>query len=350
MEQALVTIPAQTALQAFTTDRAIDPFLAKVREQIDGFTADVSTPKGRKEIASFAFRIAQTKARLEDVGKALADEQKAIPKKIDASRKLVRDTLDGWRDEVRAPLTRWEEAEAARVAGHRASIASVAQAATPHATVALTREAIAEVEAFVIGPACQEFEAEYARTKDETLRSLRAQVVDLERREAEQVELVRLRAEADAQAASERDERIRAEAAEAERTKAARAAEEERLRVEREAEAERARVEAAAKAERDAAERRERALQQEAEDARRRAAEAERQAAETERRLRDEAEAKARQEAAAAAAREANKRRCARINNEAVAALVAGGVDPENARAAIVLIARRAVPLVTIQY
>src|SRR5579864_8872674 len=97
VEQGLVVVPSMdSALVVFTQIGpdgdafGVDPLLAMIRERIDAFEApEPDTAKGRKEIASFAHKIVQSKTALEEVGKALADEAKAIPKKIDASRRKV---------------------------------------------------------------------------------------------------------------------------------------------------------------------------------------------------------------------------------------------------------------------
>jgi colicin import membrane protein len=346
----LVTIPAQTALQVFTTDGAMEPFLARVRQEIDGFTPDITTAKGRKAVAAMAYKVSQTKSYLEGVGKALAAEQKLIPGKIDACRARVRNTLDGWRDEVRKPLTDWELAEEARVFRHRSAIAEMYGQPAAATSAEEIAAAIASTEAFVIGPDLEEFTAEYAMAKDTALRELRAKLVERQRLDAEEAERARLQREAEERAAAEREERIRAEAVAAERARAEREAAEERDRVEREAAAERrrveaeaARVEAAAQAERDAADRRERDLRLQAEEANRRAAE-------TELRVKREAEDEAKRIADEAARREADTRRRGKVNREAVAALVACGVPEELAKLAVTMIARRAVPHVAITY
>ena len=84
-EHEIVTIPRADALQVYTTPGAIDPYLGKIKTEVDGFLAlgmTVETDKGRKAIRSMAFRMARTRAALENIGKALADEVKAIPKKV----------------------------------------------------------------------------------------------------------------------------------------------------------------------------------------------------------------------------------------------------------------------------
>ena len=102
-----------TALQLFS-ENGLDPVLDKIKEEIDKFVPDVETDKGRKEIASFARKIASSKVFIENAGKELVSGMKAKAKLIDNERKRSRDTLDQWRDEVRKPLTDYEAAEAAR--------------------------------------------------------------------------------------------------------------------------------------------------------------------------------------------------------------------------------------------
>ncbi len=346
----LVTIPSQTALQVFTTDGAIDPFLARVRQEVENFTADVTTSKGRAEIRAMAFRIVKTKTALEAVGKALATEAKLVPGKIDACRRSTWAILEEMHDTLRKPLTEWEQAEEARKSKHRSAIAALYAMPKTVASADEITAAIASTEAFVIGPDLEEFTAEYAMAKDTALREMREKLVERRRLDAEQAERERVRREAEAQAAHEREERIRAEAVAAERARAEREAAEAREQVERKAEAERqrvraeaARAEAAAQAERDAADRRERDLRFQAEAA-------ERRSAETELRVKREAKEEAARVAAEAARREADTRRRRKVNREAVAALVAGGIAEEAATLAVTMIARRAVPYIAITY
>jgi hypothetical protein len=356
-----LTVPEGRALAFFTTPNAVDPVLAAIRKEIDGFSANVSTAKGRKEIASMAHKISQSKSYLESVGKDLAAAQKEIPKKIDAARKKIRDTLDAWRDEVRAPLTEWEQAEERRVAKHREAIALLGGRGDGFSSSVDLKRALACVEDVEIGPACEEFEAEYARAKDSARARLTAAIAAAEKREAEQAELERLRKEAAEREARERDERIAREAAERARQEEHRKAAEEIERREAAARAEKEAIEAKARAEREEAERREREAALKAEEQRlaaeRREIELRRRAEEAEQRARD-AEARAKREAEEArardereaVARQADKEHRAKINRAAFAAFVEGGLSDEAALIAVTLIAKRAIPNVTINY
>ncbi|MEG7359988.1 hypothetical protein [Pseudomonas citronellolis] len=347
----IALVPKENALQVYSTENGLDPYLQQIRTEIDAFDPDVSTRKGREAIASIAHKVARSKTALDNIGKELVADLKEVPKKIDAERKRMRDLLDAWKDEVRRPLTEWEEAEAARVARHQGEIDKInLRLECRDLDSAELKANIAWLEGLAISEAWQEFEAEAARAKDKALIALREALLAREKFEAEQAELERLRAEAAAREQKEREERIAREAAEAERLAAERRAQEERDAT--------TRREAEAKA---AAERRELELKLQAEQAEREKVEAQRRAEQAER------DAQARVEAAAAAerqrqadeqarieretaAREADKAHKKTINNEALAALIAGGMPEECAKQAITLIAQRKVPHISINY
>ena len=81
---------------------------------------DVTTKKGRDAIASMAHKVARSKTYIDNAGKDLVADLKALPKQIDESRRVVRERLDALKDEVRRPLTEWE-AEQALIAAEEAA-------------------------------------------------------------------------------------------------------------------------------------------------------------------------------------------------------------------------------------
>lgn len=313
----------KTALDVFTSPDAIDPLLGSIREVIDAFKPDTSTAKGRKAIASMAYRVAQAKTRLDDEGKKLADQQKEIPKQIDKTRKRLRDTLDKWKDEVRAPLTEWEEREEKRISDHKAAVAWLqSYRDLPFSTASADlKERLAEVEDIAVGSACEEFVADYAAAKDEAIKALRERIHARTQVEVAEEEARRTREAEEARAAKERDLRLQEEAASAARRE----------------------VEERAQRERDEASRREEALRAEADAARRRAVEAEAAAA-----RRQEDETKRAADEAARRAADIELRR--RVNRSACEALVVGGLPEDMAKLCITLIASGRVPQVTINY
>lgn len=343
--QDLIVVPKETALTVFSSDSGLEPFMAKIRAEIDAFIPDVSTKKGRDSIASIAHKVAKSKTYLDGVGKELVAELKELPKKIDANRKQMRDTLDAWKEEVRRPLTDWESAEQARIAHHKAGIEWFRLRAEENSDLdsAELRASIEEVSARSVDASWEEFEAEAHRTKAAALESLAAALTLREKYEAEQAELARLRAEAEERERLDRERRIAEEAA----ARAKREAEEAAARQAAEAEAR-------ARAEREAAERRELELKLAAERAEREKAEAEQRAAraaqEAEERAKRQAEEQRQREEAEAAQREANKRHAAKVHNAIMAALIEGGIADDCAKSVVVLLAKRQVPHVSIQY
>lgn len=339
--ELIVLPPAESVRAVFTTPQGLDPYLQQIKARLDEFVPDTSTKKGREAIASIAYQVAKGKTAVDNLGKDLVAEMKKEPALVDAERKRWRDQMDAWKDEVRKPLTDWEEAEAAREAGHKAGIEWFQLRAKEHHDLdaAEIRASLAEVEAKAVDESWQEFEPEARSAKAKAMAALTAALAAREKYEAEQVELARLRQEAAAREQRDREEQIARDAA---------------ARAQREAEAK-------AQADRDAATRREQELQQANERAEREKAEAlqrEQQAvADADRRATEAVAAEQRRVAAQAEAdaqeakrREADKAHRQRINRAALDALVDGGLSEADAKTVITLIAKKAVPAVSITY
>jgi peptidoglycan DL-endopeptidase RipA len=365
----LVFIAPETALDVYTADKGIDPYLAKIKQEVDGFIPDISTKKGRDAIASMAYKVSQSKAYLDKTGKELVDKLKEQPKLVDATRKHVRDYLDALRDEVRKPLTDWEEAEESRIEQHKQRIAYFElRLECADLDAKELQDNIDNITAMVVNESFEEFELEATRAKEKALAALNAALVKRQAYEAEQAELARLRQEAIERDQREREERIAREAAEAERLKAELAAQAERERVEAELRAEReevARREAAAIAEVERKEReslqaaidakresdrKEIELKLAAETAKREALEAEQRAERAAQAERDKIAAEQAKEAAELTAREKDKAHKKTINNAAVAAFTDNGMTEECAKLAVTLIAKKVIPSVSINY
>jgi hypothetical protein len=211
-----VAPPQETALAVFTAEKGLEPWLQQIRTEIDGFTPDISTRKGRDAIASMAYKVARSKTALDDVGKKLVADLKEVPKKIDAERKRVRDTLEAWQEEVRRPLNEWQAAEDARVDKHNSAIEKIRLTAIDldGITAEDLADRVVQLEAIALGEGWEEFEAEAARAKDKALVILRAALTARRQYEADQAELARRRAEDELREQQEREARIAREAEE----------------------------------------------------------------------------------------------------------------------------------------
>ena len=111
MGNELVNIEKLDALVVFSKGGA-KSLVDRVRDEVMDEVYDLTTVKGRKRIASRAFDVSKSKTALDNFGKDLADQLNAKLKPINLERKYARDELDKLRDEVRQPLTDWEDEQA----------------------------------------------------------------------------------------------------------------------------------------------------------------------------------------------------------------------------------------------
>lgn len=350
----LITLPAQeNALKVFTTVGGLDYLINEVRTKVSGTVYDISTKKGRDDCASDAYKVARSKAALDRFGKALSAEYKEIPKKIDAERKRAFDELEAIQKEVRKPLTDWEEAEESRKREREAWVDSLRL--DPLTVNQLSAEELdinlGAIESIIIDAEwLGEYEVEARRVKGNTLELLRTALTDRKKYEAEQAELAKLRAEAEARAKQDEIDRIAREAAE----RATREAEE-KSQAERDAAAKR---EADAKAAQELAERQRLEAVEREKQAKARA-EAEKLAADQ--RAKDAAEAarlaeierqRLEQERIALEQRqrEADREHRKRVNRTALEAFINGGMPEDCAKHAVTLIAKGTIPAIRIEY
>lgn len=335
-ELAIIEIAPDLAPSIYV-ENGLDKFLEQIREGVNE-VPDLSTAKGRARIASLAAQVSRSKTAVEKPGRDYLKRLKEQPKVVEAELRRFVTECDQLRDEVRRPLTEWEDAEKARTEAlqqrlvNLRALADVIDTAGNYLPSTDIKARILEAKSVVLDDSWQERAAEAGVAKDSTIQQLEASLVVAQKREHEAAELERLRKEAEEKARLEREESIRREAAE----QAARDAE------------------AKAKAEIDAA-----ALREASEKAR--AEEAERQRIETEKRAtREKEEAVAaerrRQEeeqkriADEEARRAADKEHRRTINRQAIADLIESGLSQEMAEKALIAIASGKVSAVSIKY
>lgn len=306
----LIPIENVNAIEVFKDDKTLANLLSEIKKTATDFKPDTSTDKGRKEIASQAYKVSQSKTVIDKAGKELTEEWLRKKREVDSGRKTARDFCDNLRDEIRQPLTEWEAQQQAE-----------AEAAALKAKVEAD-----EIEAYAQNDLID---------REAKVREAEARIA------AEEAEKARIKAEQKAEAErKEREERIRKEAAEqaAKEAEAALQAEKDRVaNAEREAKeaaerAKQAEIEAAKQAERE----RLQAIKDTEDRVERERVEAER-LAQIER---DKEEKKAKQ-----------KRHVAKIHNGLIDSLV-GAVKctPEEAKAIVIAIASGKIPRVSINY
>lgn len=340
---------------AIYVENGLDSFLEKIRAGVNE-VPDLSTAKGRARIASLAAQVSRSKTAVEKPGRDYLKRLKEQPKVVEAELRRFVTECDQLRDEVRRPLTEWEDAEKARTEALQQrlvdlrALAEVIDTAGNYLPSADIQARILEAKSVVLDDSWQERAAEAGVAKDSTIQQLEASLVIAQKREHEAAELDRLRKEAEEKARLEREENIRREAAEqakrdaeakaqAEIDAAARRESEARAATER---AEREKIEAKKKAEREAKAAAEKAEQEK------------NAAIAAERRRHEEAEsallAEQKRIAEEEARRAADKEHRRSINRQAISDLIESGLTQEMAEKALIAIASGKVSAVSIKY
>ncbi|WP_154914048.1 hypothetical protein [Klebsiella grimontii] len=327
----LVVIEKKNAMAVFTNNDQLDPLIELIEKEARSLVPDVTTKKGRDAIASMAHKVARSKTYIDNAGKDLVAELKALPKQIDESRRVVRERLDALKDEVRRPLTEWE-AEQERIKAEEAMNAMHAEALEMN--IKFDQELAAKFEA----------DHEMALLMDKDIDRERAdKAAEAERQRIAREEEIKRQAEEKAKREAEEKHRAEMEAS-------ARREAEERAAKER---AERERIEAQQRAERDriAAEQKAEADKQAAIDAERRKAQEEADRIRREAEQREQARlAEEKRKAEEEARRAADVEHRRGINTAAVQALINQGIPHEWAKACIIAVALGKVPATTIKY
>ena len=313
MSNELIVLEKVELVPFFTKGEKVDDVVAQLQAEARAFVPDVTTAKGRAAIKALVTKVTKSKTYLEGHGKALAAEYKAIPKVIDANRKIVKDALTELAEEIRKPLTEFEE-EATRLAIEKMNAGKAAKLAE-------------EVEQA----------HEFGLLMNEKFDADRLATIEAERK-AEEERQAKLKAEQEA-----REKQIADQAAERERLAS----------IEREAAAKRQAEES--ERQRIAAEER---AKIEAEQAEQRRIQAEKQAKIDAENAAEEARLAeiARQEAAAKrladeqAKREANKKHIGAVRKAAKESIMALGIDEDTAKKLVLAIHNNDVANVTINY
>lgn len=309
----LAKIETITAVQVFSVEGGAEKIVAGIEAEVSSLAFDVTTAKGRAEIKSLAYKIAQSKTALDALGKDLVSDWKKKSALVDADRKMLRDRLDALKEKVRLPLTEWENAEAARVA----------KEALEKEIEAAHDQALKDNELFDRIKEVERKEAELKAIEDARIAAEQAEKERIEKEEREK----RIAEEAARRAIEQEQQRAAAEAARQARLVAEAQAAEERAKREKEE---------AIKA---AEERRIKELAAAAEAAR---IEAERKENE---RLRKEEEARIEEER-----RAKNKTHQKNINQQVMAALIANGLSEQQSKDVITAVVKGKIPFMSINY
>lgn len=87
----------------------LDKYFDMVKDAVSGEVPDLTTKKGRDRIASLAAQVSRSKTAVEKPGRAYLKRLKEMPKTVESELREWVNNCDSLRDEVRRPLTEWEE-------------------------------------------------------------------------------------------------------------------------------------------------------------------------------------------------------------------------------------------------
>ena len=237
-----IKIEQQALAVAFSIDGGINSIIEQITTQAreKARNLDAETPKGRKELASIAYSVSKTKTWLDEQGKNLVSEAKSKIKVVDNERKAVRDQLDLLRDEIRKPVTDFEDAERKLIENAKQIKNLCESLKTPTdefgnlLSSAQIKTRLDSVNEIIIDD--NQYQAELKDIVELTQLWLKNLLHSVDEQEKQAEEIKRIQAEEAAKAAEAeriaRDERIAFEAAERER----KAAEAEIAKVQKEAE------------------------------------------------------------------------------------------------------------------
>ncbi|MGY5644110.1 hypothetical protein QYQ62_20065 [Klebsiella pneumoniae] len=226
----LVVIEKKNAMAVFTNNDQLDPLIEAIEKEARSLVPDVTTKKGRDAIASMAHKVARSKTYIDNAGKDLVAELKALPKQIDESRRVVRERLDALKDEVRRPLTEWE-AEQERIKAEEAMNALHAEALAMNEEFDRQLAALIESDHEMALLMNDAFDREQAEKKAEAERQRIAHEEEIKRQAEEKAKreaAEQAQREIDAAAAREREAILAKERAEREQREAAERAEREK--------------------------------------------------------------------------------------------------------------------------
>jgi hypothetical protein len=211
----------QEALTAaiFSDEGKIESLVLDVESRVSDYIYDVDTKGGRKDIASFALKIAKCKTAIDGLGKDLVADAKKEIKLIDNKRKFARDKLDALKESFRKPLTDLEDAEKARVQSLNDGINSIREDGE-RVVLEWINYSVQELNDLLVSTeqkddgTWEEFNDAAVKVITEAVKNINTAITKRSQYDIEQEQLAALKRQEEEKAQKERDERIAKEAVE----------------------------------------------------------------------------------------------------------------------------------------
>jgi hypothetical protein len=230
-------IPEKLDVPAIFAPDGSKDILDSIEREARSVELDISTHDGRKAVASLAYKISRSKTYLDEQGERLVEEWKKSAKSVDIERKRIRDRLDALRDEIRKPLTDFENKEKERIAGHEealrllgAPMLVISRSNSPQEIESHAKHAIMYFQS----RQWDEFIDRAGKKYSEVISFLDLMLRESKDRIAKEKELIRLQKEESDRKQRKRDEQLKAQEAERVQRQADTKIQEERERAEQE--------------------------------------------------------------------------------------------------------------------
>lgn len=105
------------------TSHLIEIVEAEVKAFLE--TMDPTTEEGRKEIRKFSRRLGSTQTGMDTLKKEFTSARRKEIEDVNNEGKRFVDTLDGFKEQVNAPLEEWQRTENARLDAHKAALEAI---------------------------------------------------------------------------------------------------------------------------------------------------------------------------------------------------------------------------------
>jgi chromosome segregation ATPase len=112
-DYSLIVADSGNLQQFFSDGENLQKVADRIENLARGLVADVSTKEGISQIKTAARQIASVKKKVDDLGKTVVAELKALPKIIDKNRADFRERMERLQEEIRRPVTDIEERQKA---------------------------------------------------------------------------------------------------------------------------------------------------------------------------------------------------------------------------------------------
>lgn len=177
----------------------LDALFEKVKSETITEVTDVSTAENRKRISELAMKVSRSKTAVLNPLQAWIKDIKQYPVTVTKVVKSFEQKMNDLRDEVKKPLTDWQQAEEDRVNKHQSKIEEIkkigetADSLITSMTISGWKDFLSELEALKIDSSFEEFQPEALEAKKVSVEKIKNRIARQQKEETQEAEMQRLR-------------------------------------------------------------------------------------------------------------------------------------------------------------